>query len=97
MGTSGYLEHLSARSAATGTVLCLGLDPDPAGLPAGFSRDLAGIERFTHVLLEAAVPFAAAVKANLAFFEAYGSAGIAVLCEGPPLPPRVALPLNTRT
>ena len=40
--TTPYLERLAARSAATGTVLCLGLDPDPAALPAGFSRDLAG-------------------------------------------------------
>jgi len=74
-----YLERLGARSAAIGTVLCLGLDPDPAGLPAGFGRDLAGLERFAALLLEAAAPYAAAVKPNLAFFEAYGSAGVAAL------------------
>lgn len=74
-----YLERLSRRSAATGTVLCLGLDPDPAGLPDGFSPDLAGIERFARLVLEAALPFAAAVKPNLAFYEAYGSSGLAVL------------------
>ena len=77
MGT--YLERLAARSTATGTVLCLGLDPDPAVLPPGFSRDLAGVERFTQLLVEAAVPLAAAVKPNLAFFEAFGSAGMAAL------------------
>jgi orotidine-5'-phosphate decarboxylase len=74
-----YLERLGARSAATGTVLCLGLDPDAATLPAGFGHDLAGLERFAALLLEAAVPHAAAVKPNLAFFEAYGSAGLAAL------------------
>ena len=74
-----YLERLGARSRVTGTVLCLGLDPDPEALPAGFSRDLAGLERFTALLLEAAAPYAAAVKPNLAFFEAYGSAGMAAL------------------
>ncbi|HYK94491.1 MAG TPA: orotidine-5'-phosphate decarboxylase [Candidatus Dormibacteraeota bacterium] len=74
-----YLERLGARSAATGTVLCLGIDPDPAGLPAGFSPDLAGIERFASLLVDACVPYAAAVKPNLAFFEAYGSAGWAAL------------------
>ena len=74
-----YLERLGARSRMTGTVLCLGLDPDPATLPAGFARDLAGLERFAALLLEAAVPYAAAVKPNLAFFEAYGSAGMAAL------------------
>jgi orotidine-5'-phosphate decarboxylase len=76
---STYLERLGARSAATGTVLCLGIDPDPAGLPAGFSPDIAGIERFANLLLDACLPFAAAVKPNLAFFEAYGSAGWAAL------------------
>jgi orotidine-5'-phosphate decarboxylase len=76
---STYLERLSARSAATGTVLCLGLDPDPDGLPTGFSADVSGIERFATLLLDAALPFAAAVKPNLAFFEAFGSAGVAAL------------------
>jgi orotidine-5'-phosphate decarboxylase len=78
-GTASYLERLGIRSKATGTVLCLGLDPDPAALPAGFNRDLVGLERFAALLLEAAAPSAAAVKPNLAFFEAYGSAGIAAL------------------
>ncbi|HET7168030.1 MAG TPA: orotidine-5'-phosphate decarboxylase [Candidatus Limnocylindrales bacterium] len=77
--TGTYLDRLAARSAATGTVLCLGLDPDPDALPNGFSRDIAGIERFAALVLESALPFAAAVKPNLAFFEAYGSAGLAAL------------------
>jgi orotidine-5'-phosphate decarboxylase len=77
--TGTYLERLAARSAATGTVLCLGLDPDPATLPDGFSRDLAGVERFATLVVEAAAPHAAAIKPNLAFFEAYGSAGMAAL------------------
>lgn len=78
-GESTYLERLAARSAATGTVLCLGIDPDPASLPAGFTADVEGVERFAELLLEAALPFAAAVKPNLAFFEAFGSAGWAAL------------------
>jgi len=77
--TSTYLERLAARSAATGTVLCLGIDPDPASMPPGFSPDVKGVERFAEVLLEAALPFAAAVKPNLSFFEAFGSAGWAAL------------------
>jgi orotidine-5'-phosphate decarboxylase len=75
----GYIDRLGRRSAATGTVLCLGLDPDVDALPPSFGRDLAGLERFTALVLEAALPFAAAVKPNLAFYEAYGSAGLAVL------------------
>lgn len=81
-GTAGrdpYLGRLGARIAVVGTTLCVGVDPDPEALPAGFSRDVAGIERFAELLLEAALPRAAAVKFNLAFYEAFGSAGIAAL------------------
>jgi len=74
-----YLERLAERSAAAGTVLCIGIDPDPAGLPPGFPPDLAGVERFARLLVEAAAPYAAAVKPNVAFFEAFGSAGVAAL------------------
>ena len=74
-----YLERLAARSAATRTVLCLGIDPDPASMPEGFGDDVASIERFAILILESALPHAAAVKPNLAFFEAYGAAGWAAL------------------
>lgn len=74
-----YLERLAARSAAAGTVLCLGLDPDPGALPSGFSADIRGLEAFARLVLDAAVPYAAAVKPNLSFYEAFGSAGLAML------------------
>ena len=77
--TATYLERLAARTATVGSVLCLGLDPDPANLPAGFSRDLAGVERFAGMIVAAAAPFAAAVKPNLAFWESHGSGGLAAL------------------
>jgi orotidine-5'-phosphate decarboxylase len=77
--TTTYLERLAARSASVGNVLCLGLDPDPAALPRGFSADIAGVERFVLLILEAAGPFAAAVKPNLAFYESLGAGGMAAL------------------
>ncbi len=77
--TATYLERLATRTATVGSVLCLGLDPDPAALPRGFSADLAGVEEFVALLIEAAGPFAAAVKPNLAFYESHGSAGLAAL------------------
>ncbi len=77
--TRPYLERLAERTATVGSALCLGLDPDPASLPRGFRPNLAGIERFCAVVLEAALPVAAAVKPNLAFFEAFGSEGLAAL------------------
>jgi orotidine-5'-phosphate decarboxylase len=75
----GYLERLAERSAAAGTVLCLGIDPDPLALPTGFAPTLAGVEAFARLLVEVGAPHAAAVKPNLAFFEAFGSAGLAAL------------------
>ena len=77
--TESYLERLARRTEAVGSVLCLGLDPDPAALPPGFSPDVAGMERFVRLIVEAAGPYAAAIKPNLAFYEALGSAGMAAL------------------
>lgn len=77
--TATYLARLAERTASVGSVLCLGLDPDPARLPAGFPADVAGVERFARLIIEAAGPFAAAIKPNLAFYEALGSEGIAAL------------------
>ncbi|HEU0237308.1 MAG TPA: orotidine-5'-phosphate decarboxylase [Candidatus Limnocylindrales bacterium] len=74
-----YLARLASRSVEAGTVLCVGIDPDPASLPEGFSADVSGVEAFARLIVEAAVPHAAAVKPNLAFFEAFGSAGLAAL------------------
>lgn len=77
--TAPYLQRLAARTAATRTVLCVGVDPDPGALPAGFAPTLQGIEAFSRMIVEASLPYAAAVKPNLAFFEAHGSAGVAAL------------------
>ncbi|MDP8904826.1 MAG: orotidine-5'-phosphate decarboxylase, partial [Chloroflexota bacterium] len=74
-----FLERLDARARRVGSCLCLGIDPDPRSLPAGFDADVAGVERFALMVLDAAGPYAAAVKVNLAFFEAFGSAGLAAL------------------
>jgi orotidine-5'-phosphate decarboxylase len=77
--TSSYLDRLAARSRAIGTVLCLGLDPDPESIPERFAKGVAGLERFAALILEAVLPYVAAVKPNLAFFEAFGSDGLAAL------------------
>lgn len=77
--TDTPLGRLRARQARLGAPLCLGLDPHPDSLPDGLNRDTAGIERFARGVLEAAGEFAAAVKVNVAFFEALGAGGWAAL------------------
>jgi orotidine 5'-phosphate decarboxylase subfamily 2 len=73
------LVRLRARVSRLGAPLCLGIDPHPAALPAGLPADVQGIERFARGIVEAASEHAVAVKINVAFFEAFGSSGIAAL------------------
>jgi orotidine 5'-phosphate decarboxylase subfamily 2 len=74
-----WVDRLGIRIGRTGTSLCLGIDPDPRSLPTGLPADVNGIERFAGLLLDAAIPVAAAIKVNIAYFEAWGSRGIAAL------------------
>lgn len=73
--TAPALDRLRARRAAIGAPLCLGVDPHPDQLPEDLPRDAGGIERFARGIIEAAAEHAAAVKINVAFFEAWGAAG----------------------
>jgi orotidine-5'-phosphate decarboxylase len=73
------LDRLRERVAAVGAPLCVGIDPHPARLPVGLSPDASGIERFARGLLEVVSEHAAAIKLNVAFYEALGSAGWGVL------------------
>jgi len=73
------LDKLRARVVATGAGLCLGIDPHPDQLPEELTRDARGIEAFARGLIEAAAEHVVAVKLNVAYFEALGSGGWAVL------------------
>jgi orotidine 5'-phosphate decarboxylase subfamily 2 len=67
-----FAERLDASVDSSGSLLCLGLDPD--------GMDTADVaERFCREVLDATLGEVCAVKANLAFFEQFGSAGYAVL------------------
>lgn len=69
-----YRTKLEARIAATGSRLCVGLDPRPDA----HGGDLRG---FLARYIEETHPFAAAYKPNSAYFEALGSRGFALLEE----------------
>jgi orotidine-5'-phosphate decarboxylase len=79
VGGAVFLSRLARRVEHVHTTLCLGIDPVPDALPEGWPRDIRGVERMAKLLLDGAMPRAAAVKINVAFFEAFGSAGIAAL------------------
>ncbi len=60
--------------------LCVGIDPHAALLQAwGLDDDIAGLERFTHTVVEALAGQVAVLKPQSAFFERFGSRGVAVL------------------
>lgn len=60
--------------------LCVGIDPHPELLSAwGLTDDVRGLERFALSCVEALAGEVAVIKPQSAFFEAYGSGGIAVL------------------
>ncbi len=59
---------------------CVGIDPHAALLDAwGLDDDVAGLETFARTVVEAVAPVCAVVKPQSAFYERFGSRGIAVL------------------
>jgi orotidine-5'-phosphate decarboxylase len=60
--------------------LCAGIDPHAALLHEwGLDDDVAGLERFALTAVEGLAPHVAVVKPQSAFYERFGSRGIAVL------------------
>jgi orotidine-5'-phosphate decarboxylase len=71
--------RLAAAVQARGP-LCVGIDPHPSLLDAwGLEPTPAGLARFCATVVEAVGDLVAVVKPQSAFFERFGSAGIAVL------------------
>ncbi|MEU9404014.1 orotidine-5'-phosphate decarboxylase [Streptomyces sp. SID4985] len=60
--------------------LCVGIDPHASLLAEwGLNDDVAGLERFSHTVVEAVADRVAVIKPQMAFFERFGSRGVAVL------------------
>ncbi len=70
---STFTDRLRAASEATHSLLCVGLDPDPARLPV---RDAA---EFNRTIVSATADLVSAYKPNLAFYEAMGMPGLRAL------------------
>lgn len=86
-----YLDRLRASVRDTQSVLCVGLDPDPAKIPQDLRQ--AGestaslVERFCLEVIRATSDLASSYKPNLAFFEALGRDGLQVfgaVCDAIP-------------
>ncbi|MDK1473381.1 orotidine-5'-phosphate decarboxylase [Streptomyces sp. 549] len=68
------------RAMDTRGPLCVGIDPHASLLASwGLTDDVAGLERFTRTVVDALADRVAVLKPQSAFFERFGSRGIAVL------------------
>jgi orotidine-5'-phosphate decarboxylase len=77
METFGARLH---RAVAERGPLCVGIDPHAALLRRwGLADDVAGLERFAFTVVEALADRVAVLKPQSAFFERFGSRGVAVL------------------
>ena len=81
-GTGGpvpFGERLRAALDERGP-LCVGIDPHAALLRSwGLDEDLPGLERFARTVVDALAEHVAVLKPQSAFFERFGSRGVAVL------------------
>ncbi|MCB5182482.1 orotidine-5'-phosphate decarboxylase [Streptomyces antimicrobicus] len=76
---SPFGTRLRAAMDARGP-LCVGIDPHAALLARwGLGDDVAGLERFSRTVVDALADQVAVFKPQAAFFERFGSRGIAVL------------------
>lgn len=76
---STYNQRLNALATQRGN-LCVGIDPHASLLSAwGLPLTASGVERYCRTIVEALGEKVAVFKPQVAFFEVYGSVGIAVL------------------
>ena len=78
---SAALSKLRARTASSGSMVCVGLDSALERLPERFDRHNHPQLAFNRWIVEQTLPYVAAYKPNLAFYEARGAAGWAELAE----------------
>jgi len=76
VSASHFADRLAAAVERKGAPLCVGIDPDPALMPAG-----VGVVDFCRGIVDAVAEVAVAVKPQAAFFEVQGATGWAGLVE----------------
>ena len=69
-----FIEKLAKSSRKNNSLLCVGLDTDPAMIPEGI-----GVLDFNKAIIEATADLVCAYKPNIAFYEAMGIEGIKAL------------------
>jgi orotidine-5'-phosphate decarboxylase len=71
--TSGFGSLLARRWASADSMLCVGLDPDPARLPGGMRGDPGAVADFCIAVVDAVAHLVCAFKPQIAHFAAIGA------------------------
>ena len=66
----GFHDKLTTAWARSGSLLCVGLDPDPAKIPPHLANDPEAIFRFCAEIADATADVACAFKPQIAYFAA---------------------------
>jgi orotidine-5'-phosphate decarboxylase len=76
-----FLEKLLETSRHNSSWLCVGLDPDPGGLPSCLREEVNPPLEFCRQIIDVTRDVVCAYKPNIAFFEVLGEAGWPTLRE----------------
>src|SRR5215203_2671621 len=78
-----FAEKLDGAVSSSGSLLCVGLDPDPTRFPTALRELPVGeaIATFNRAIIEATQDLVCAYKPNLGFFAAAGLDGVHALIE----------------
>lgn len=70
-----FMQALRARWQGADTLVCVGLDPEPAKFPPRFASDDDAVFAFCRDIADATSPYACAFKPQIAHFAALGAEG----------------------
>lgn len=77
----GFIEVIKRASVKSNSLVCVGLDTDPAKLPGHLVPEDNSVLNFNKAIIRATSDLVCAYKPNSAFYEALGSLGIETLKE----------------
>jgi orotidine-5'-phosphate decarboxylase len=68
-----FAQRLERALTSSGSLVCVGLDPDPAKFPSDLGDDAARLHAFDRRIVDATYDIAAAYKPQIAFYSALGA------------------------
>ena len=67
-----FMQALRARWEQANSLVCVGLDPEPAKFPAQFANDPDAVFNFCRAIVDATAPYVCSFKPQIAHFAALG-------------------------